>query len=937
MRKFVTHALMLIAVVLSASFMRVQALERIPVDKDVRIGTLPNGLTYYIRHNEEPKGQADFYIAQKVGSVLEEDNQRGLAHFLEHMCFNGTTNFPGNSLIDWLESIGVKFGQNLNAYTAVDRTVYNIANVPVASKSVQDSCLLILHDWANDLLLDPEEIDKERGVIHEEWRQSMVGQQRIFEKILPIIYPNERYGYRLPIGIMDVVDNFDPQALRDYYETWYRPDQQGVIVVGDIDVDYIEGKIKEMFSSIEMPADPKPRTYFPVSDNKGTIYAIGKDKEQNMCLAQLMYKTDALPDSEKNTVEAVKRGYSIYMIRAMLNNRIGDMMSDPETPFAQAGISYGNFILAKTKNAFSLATIAKGNDLLPGLEASYRELLRAVRGGFTSTEYDRMKSNYLSSIETMYNNRDKRQTGTFVNQYIENFLEGSPIPPIEYEYEMMKNIINEVTVDDLNKLLGTLVHDDNRVMLVLAPDNESFKVPTEQEIASVFAKVEAENIAPYVDNVKSEPLIPNLPAPGKIVAEAHNDRWDATEWTLSNGVKVVIKPTDFKKEEIVFRAVATGGLSVIPDSKAASIMLLPQAIGQGGLGNFTSNELSKYLAGKQVGVSLNFNSYDRSVSGNSTPRDLPTVMELIYMSFTAPSLTQGEYDAFCHSLKSALHNQESDPKFIFTRDLLQSTFKSPRRHAMTVETVDAADREEILDITRQMLANASDYTFFFVGTIDLDTFRPLVEQYIATLPVDKSKSISGYNLNPDLHMKPGVTEDHFTTKMENPQTWVFLSQFGELPFTPKSNYVSFIAGEILGNRLLEKVREEMGAVYSIGASATISRIGNQASVSSSFPMKPEMKKEVLEYIASEMRNMTTNVKPEEVSKQVEYLVKNVNANREKNGSWLGAMTSYQLNPVDTFNGAAEVIQSITPDDIQNFMKQLLEQNNYRIVTLDPAE
>lgn len=917
--------------------LQAQQYHQLPVDKDVRIGRLPNGLTYYIRHNAEPKGLADFYIAQKVGSILEEENQRGLAHFLEHMCFNGTTNFPGNSLIEWLEGIGVKFGQNLNAYTAVDRTVYNISNVPVASKSVQDSCLLILHDWANDLLLDTEEINKERGVIHEEWRQSMVGQMRILENLLPIMYQNERYGSRLPIGIMEVVDNFDPQALRDYYETWYRPDQQGVIVVGDIDVDYIEGKIKEMFSSIEMPENPKPRIYFPVSDNKGIIYAIGSDKEQSVGVIDLMYKNDATPDSLKSTLENMINDYKAYMAVVMLNSRLADMTSNPETPFAQAGASNGDFFLSKTKNAFTLTTVAKGNDILPGFESVYRELLRAVRGGFTQSEYDRMKSNYLSSIETAYNNRDKRQSSTFVNQYVEHFLDNKPIPEIGYEYEAMKKIICETSLEEINATLKSLIHDDNRVLMVLAPDNGRFKIPAEQQIAAVIAAVDAENIEPYVDEVKSEPLIPNLPTPGKIVAETHNDRWDATEWTLSNGVKVIVKPTDFKKEEVIFRAVATGGLASEPDSKAASIMLLPNAISQGGLGNYNSNELSKYLAGKQAGFGYSFGTYDRAVSGSSTPRDLPTAMELLYMAFTDPALTEAEYEAFCKSMRSSLHNRESDPKYIFMRDLQKSSFKSPRRHAMTVETIDNANREEILNITRRMLANAADYTFVFVGTIDLDTFRPLVEQYIATLPVDSGKSISQIKLNPDFIMKKGMTQDNFTTKMENPQTWVFLNRFGEIPFTAKNSFVSFIAGEILGNRLRAKVREEMGAVYSIGASASVSRIGDQASVSSSFPMKPEMKKEVLDYIAQEIQNMTTDVKSDEVAKQVEFIVKNLNANRDKNGTWLNAIASYLLRPVDTFNGAVEAAQSITPADIQNFMKQLIKQENYRVVTLDPAE
>ena len=425
--------LVLLACVLFPGIVRAQGqnpmLQPLPVDTAVRIGKLPNGLTYYIRHNEYPKGQADFYIAQNVGSILEEDNQRGLAHFLEHMCFNGTTNFPDNQLREWLESIGVKFGANLNAYTGVDETVYNINNVPVARESVQDSCLLILHDWANDLTLDPKEIDKERGVIHEEWRRSMQGQMRIIEKLLPIVYPTSKYGHRLPIGTMEVVDNFAPQALRDYYEKWYRPDQQAVVVVGDIDVDRIEGKIKEMFSSIEMPENAAERKYEPVPDHKGTIYAIGSDPEQKTLIGQLMFISNPLPKEMKNTPMYYAQSYIEGMIGAMINNRLSEISSKPDAPFAGAGVNFGGFFLSsKVKDALTASAVAKGNDIIEPLKAVYREVLRAQRGGFTQSEYERARNEYISSIERVYNNRNTRENGTFVSEYVGNFKDGDPIP-----------------------------------------------------------------------------------------------------------------------------------------------------------------------------------------------------------------------------------------------------------------------------------------------------------------------------------------------------------------------------------------------------------------------------------------------------------------------------------------------------------------------------
>lgn len=937
--KRASKLLMTLAVLLATAFgvsAQNPMTAQLPVDKDVRIGKLPNGLTYYIRHNEKPKGQADFYIAQKVGSIVEDDNQRGLAHFLEHMCFNGTTNFPGNSMISWLEKQGVKFGENLNAYTSVDKTVYYMANVPVDKKSVQDTVLLVLHDWANDLLLDPEEIYKERGVIHEEWRRSMVGQMRILESLLPVMYPGERYGYRLPIGTMEVVDNFAPETLRAYYEKWYRPDLQGIMVVGDIDVDYIEGKIKEIFSSIEMPENPAPREYFPVADNKGTIYAIGRDKEQKNGIAELMFKTDAIPDSLKNTMAALVQDYVTMMMTQMLNERLGDLASKPESPFAGASAGFGDFFVAKTKNSFNLDASAKGNDIRPAFAAAYRELLRASRGGFTYSEYDRARQNFMSSLDNAYANRSDRQSSSFVNEYVNNFLDGTPMMDIDTEYNLMKTIATQIPVEAINQALAELITPDNRVMLVMTPENDTFYFPTEADMAKVIADVEAETIEPYVDNVKNEPLLSELPAPGKIVSEKHNDMWDATEFTLSNGVKVTVKPTKFKEDEIRFSAAARGGMSCLPDDVAPSQMMMGYAIGHAmGLGAYTSSELPKYLSGKIAGVGPSFGDYNRSIAGSTTPRDLKTAMELLYATFTAPNFSDEEFAALKSALEGNLANQENTPDFIFKRDMLASSFKAPARQALTVETVKAASLDKIREIYSMMTANATDYEFFFVGNIDIEALKPLLEQYVATLPVDPAKAVKVV-LNPGYEMIKGKTSSEFKTKMQTPQTWAFIDAFGTLKYSAKDAMIASIVGDIIGNRFMETVREEMGATYSIGASGGMSRIPDGVvNLQTAFPMKPEMKKEVLDFIAAEFVRIQSTVKEEEVQKQVEYLVKTYTANKEKNGPWLGAMTGYSLNGVDTFSNNVETAKSITVADVEDFVKRLMAEGNYRVVTLDP--
>lgn len=938
-KSFFTTVLLLAALFLPMA-VSAQMLPQLPVDKDVRIGRLPNGLTYYIRHNEYPKGQADFYIAQKVGSILEEDNQRGLAHFLEHMCFNGTTNFPDNQLREWLESIGVKFGANLNAYTGVDETVYNINNVPVARESVQDSCLLILHDWANDLTLDPKEIDKERGVIHEEWRRSMQGQMRIIEKLLPIVYPTSKYGHRLPIGTMEVVDNFAPQALRDYYEKWYRPDQQAVVVVGDIDVDRIEGKIKEMFSSIEMPENAAERKYEPVPDHKGTIYAIGSDPEQKTFIGQLMFISDPLPKEMKNTPMYYAQSYIEGMIGAMINNRLSEISSKPDAPFAGAGVNFGGFFLSsKVKDALTASAVAKGNDIIEPLKAVYREVLRAQRGGFTQSEYERARNEYISSIERVYNNRNTRENGTFVSEYVGNFKDGDPIPGIEAEWPLIQQIAMSIPVQVINQTMSQAITLDNRVLMVLCPEAEGMTNPTEQQLADALASVDAESIEAFVDEVKSEPLIPSDPVAGTVTSTVNNEKWGTTEWTLSNGAKVIIKSTKFKEDEILFTAYANGGYADYSADYDNSLMFLPVAMQAYGLGSYTNTDLSKYTAGKQASLYISFSNYSRSMGGSATPKDLPTLMEMVYMGFKDIEFTEDEFAALQKAYSGILANQEKSPEYIFQKSLLSTLYDSPRNQAINSSIIEKASRNQILEVAHAMTANAADWTFIFVGNVDPATLRPMVEKYIASLPGDEKtavKEVKSYN--PAFFMKGGDKTDTFSTPMSTPQTHVAIIEKGDMEFTPKNSLLASIAGQILTNRLIKTVREDMGAVYSISASGQLDRTGlSPASLMTSFPMKPEMKDEVLPFIKGEFKAMETNVTPDELNPIKEYMVKVFTENREKNPAWRSAILGTLANGVDTFNGNVDTVNSITVQDVMDFMKALNAQNNYRVVILDPEK
>ena len=938
MNKLFKRGLMLVAGLLTFGFVSAQMPQQVPpvpTDTAVTVGKLDNGLTYYIRYNNTPKGQVDFYIAQKVGSILEEENQRGLAHFLEHMCFNGSENFPGNRIIDWLESVGVKFGHNLNAYTDVDETVYRINNVP-ARPAVVDSCLLILHDWASALSLEPDEIDSERKVIHEEWRQSMVGEMRVIEKLLPTIYPDNRYGERLPIGTMEVVDNFPYQALVDYYHTWYRPDQQGIIVVGDINPAEIEKKIKEIFGSVKMPENAKERVYYPVDDTPGTIYAIGADPEVRNVSFDLMFKVDPLiPREYRNTQAYFPVEYLRSVMVSMLRARFRELAKVPDSDIAGANVSLGRFFMAATKEALSIEATSKTDDVIPAIQSVYREVLRAVQGGFTVGEYERARAEFLSQMERLYENRNNTESSAYGQEYVRSFIDNSPIPGIAVEYEMYKQIAPMINVDVVNQFMQQIVTEDNRVLWVLLPEKPNIVIPTEQQLEAAMESVDNEEIEPYKDQMKEEPLIPSLPAPGKIVSTTDLSQWGATEWTLSNGVKVIVKPTDFKDNEIVFSAIAKGGLSALGEDNAATVKFLPYAMIQHGLGDYTSIDIQKYLQGKQVSLDISFSDYYRGISGMSTVKDLPTLMELIYMGFADFEITPDEFAATQNMVVGQLKNQESTPNYLFSKYLMDTLFKSANKKALSTEDVTAADREQTLAIVHSMLDDASDYTFVFTGKIDLETLRPLVEQYIATLPAGGS-NLDKLVLNSDIELVLGAGTDKFTTKMETPQTFVFIGVYGNMPYNVRNKLLANVSAQILSNRLLKKVREEMGAVYSIGMEGDMDRLGNvNASLQTGFPMKPEMRDETLAVISDLIYSMAENVSDDELNPIKEYMIKDATTALEENNSWAGSIAGWSLNGVDTFNGRADVVNSLTTKDVQDFMKQLLDQNNYRVIVLDP--
>ena len=924
--------LALLSVVLMASAQQQPQMPPIPIDPNVRIGKLENGLTYYIRHNELPENRADFYIAQKVGSILEEENQRGLAHFLEHMCFNGTTNFPGKGIINWLETIGVRFGENLNAYTSIDETVYNINNVPVMRDGIVDSCLLILHDWANDLTLADEEIDNERGVIHEEWRTGQGAMMRMYEQALPKAFEGSKYGHRLPIGTIEVIDNFPYQALRDYYEKWYRPDQQGIVVVGDIDVDKVEAKIKEIFSPIKMPANPAERVYEAVPENKEPIITIAKDKEQPSTMIYIWHKHQATPNEAKGQMVYLVQNYMFSMIESMLNARLQELRQSAEPPFINAGAENTNFLLAKTVEAFAGIAISKDDGIPTALAAIVREIERARKFGFTASEYARAKADYLRMLESAYNERDKMKNNQYVQEYVRHFIDNEPIPGIETEYALMNQLAPSIPVEAINSVLPQLITDENIVINIFGPDKEGMVYPTEAEILDILKKTKAEEITAYVDKVSDEPLMKETPKAGKIV-KTEEGPFGSTALTLSNGVRVVVKNTDFKADEIRMRAFSPGGTSVFGTKEALQIKMLNSVAGLGGLGNFSNVDLEKVLAGKKASVNASVSDLSEGLSGSCSPKDLETMLQLVYLSFTAPRMDNDAFESFKQRTKAALANQEADPSMALTDTLQREMYGNhPMAGRIKADMIDQTDYNRIMEMYKDRFKEAGDFTFLFVGNINLEEAKPLIETYLGGLPtINRKENYQDIKLD----IQKGTRKNLFEKQMETPKATVISIITGDCEYNLKNNLLMTMLSQTMSMVYLETVREKEGASYGVGAVGQLSRsTKDEAIFQIVFDTDPAKREKMEQLVMTELQKVAQEgPRPEHLAKVKEFLQKKHLENAKENGYWLGQLDSYYWDNTDMNTGYEKLLDELTVEDVKNFTKALLDQGNIIEVTM----
>lgn len=910
----------------------------LPVDPEVRIGKLDNGLTYYIRHNNNPEHVANFYIAQKVGSINEDDNQRGLAHFLEHMAFNGSEHFPDNGIIEYTRSLGVEFGRDLNAYTSLDQTVYNIDNVPTYRQSAVDSCILILKDWSNGLLLMPEEIDKERGVVHGEWRLGSGPGQRMQDAAFPQLFKGSKYGNRLPIGLMSIIDSFRPATLRAYYEKWYRPDNQGIIIVGDIDVDKVEAKIKQLWAGVTVDPNAVKIPTELVPDNNEAIIVVEKDKEQAQNQYQIMMKHDGAPDEMKDQMPYLIMKYGEEMVESMLDTRLQDLAQTPESAFTIAQTSNGLFMYAKTKDAFSTTIIPKEGRDIEAIQQVMRELLRARQYGFTISEYERARADYLANLEKKYTNRAKRKTNAYADDYIENFLHNEPIPSVEDEYQIMSQFVPMLPVDLANEMAAEYitVSDTNLVVLGLLQDKEGVTAPTAENLLTAIKGVRAEKIEPYVDEVSNEPLIATLPQKGKIVKESYFDKFGFKVWELSNGVKVYSKKTDFKDDEVSVKAFANGGLSLYGKNDIQNLRGIALQLGVTGMGGFTNNQLEKMLAGKKADVDFSISTTEQTLAGTSTPKDLETLMQLVYLQFTAATPDQPSHDQMVGMYKQLFLNSNLNPQIVFA-DSLQATTSchNPLSKLPDAQMFDGMDYQRMVKIVQERLANARDYTFVFVGNFDEVQLKEYVEQYIASLPTKKEMAKSK-----DIRsLWNGHIENRFKQEMQDGQTMIAeIWRTNNIDYTMQNRTLLQVVEDILSNIYLKTIREEYSASYTVQATADVDTDGPGCvfTVGGVCPCDPD-KAELAERLLKEgMQQVAQNIDPDMLAKVKEALLKRADTNLRENAYWMNMMYRWNKFGVDCHNGYKEFVQSITPQMVSAFVRDnILNTGHHAEVVMNP--
>jgi zinc protease len=897
-----------------------------PVDPKVRIGRLANGLTYYIRHNGLPAKRVELRLVVNAGSVLEDEDQLGLAHFMEHMNFNGTKRFPKNELVSYLQSIGVKFGADLNAYTGFDETVY-ILPVPTDKPGLVEKGLEILEDWAHNALLDPEEIEKERGVVIEEWRLSRGADERMMRQTLPVQYRGSRYADRLPIGKKNTLETFTYDALKRFYKDWYRPDLQAVIVVGDIDVNDIEQKIIATFSDIPAAISPRERISFGVPDHPGTLTVVAKDRETAFPAVQVIYKKEPEPDT---SIEDYVRYMNQRMFTDMLNTRLREITLGANPPFVQAGSFYGNS-LARTKDAYVLYANSSDTGMGRSLKALMLENRRVLLHGFTPSEFELQKKQMLSFYDRVFMEREKEESFKYVNEYVNNFLVNEPIPGIEWEYDFVKQYLASVKLEDVNALAKEWITPDNMVVTLYAPEKDGVNIPTPEEVSASVRDIEAMNLSAYQEKkLATELMDATKLRGGKVLSVKQDDELQTTTLKLSNGATVILKPTNFKNDEILFRAFSKGGHSLVKDADYFSASNASSIVSQSGVGAHSAVDLMNMLKGRSTSVSPMVSLYTEGLIGNTIPKEAETMMQLIHLYFTSPRKDVAAFESFKTRQKQLYANLGANPQIYFSSEFQKLMTKNhPRAGGLPKpEDFDKISLDRSIQVYRERFANAGDFTFFLVGAFDEETIKPLVEKYIGSLPGKPVKE----NFR-DLGIRPPTgMVDKTIAKGEEQQSLVSLQFISPAPYSQDDAYKIKSLGELMSIKLVEKLREEKGSVYGISANGNMAKYPyNYSAFTINFPCAPENVDTLTRSVIEELRTIIkTGVSEEDLAKIKEQQRRKLETDLRQNQYWLNNLyDAYYLgnDPAKSILRQKQ-IESLTGKMIQDVAKKYINLSAY---------
>ena len=905
----------------------IDLMQVIPNDTEVRVGTLESGIKYYIRKNSKDPKRANFHIMYDVGAVQELDNQQGLAHFLEHMAFNGSKNFPGKGMDDYLQSIGVHFGENLNAMTGQEMTTYMITNVPITREGIVDSVLLVLHDWAGFIDLKDEDIDDERGVICEEWRQGNNAQRRVLDKQMETLLPGSIYAKRNVIGTEEVILSFTYEDLRSFYRKWYRPDMQAFVIVGDFDVDEMEAKLKKTMADIKEFEVKTPKDVVVITDKETPSVSIVTDPELKSTDVSIIFRHKPIAKKYADRVIALKQDIMTGLISSMLNERFTEIARKENAPFLDAGCGYFNFV--EPADVLYVSGSARNDETVQTLEAVYTELLRMQRGGFTNSEFERVKTNHLTRAERAYNNRNDRRNGDFVDDYMSNFTSNSPFPSAETQFELTKEVLASITLDEINAVAKSLVRDKNSAVLVAAPS--STQVPSETQIIEVLDKVKGSEIAVFVEEVNNQPLVDQAAIKAGKVIKVDNGKFESTLWTLSNGVNVVIKKTDFKADEVIMNGVKLGGTSTIENlDDLVSIEFWKYFSGNAGLGNFSSTDLRKALTGKIANASASFGPLTATINGSCSPKDMETMLQLAYLRMAAPRFEQTDLNVVTNQWRSMIPNIIQTPDYAFSYQTNKTiTGNNPRAMANlpSMEMLDKVSLERMAAMYKAQFANVSGMTFVFTGNFDEDALRPLVEKYLGSLPSDMKESpkFGKYHI----HNVEGKVTNEFRTRMETPKVTSLSIYSGNIEWNDTERINLAAIRHILEVRYTKSVREEAGGTYGVQVQLEVSKEPKQEFGLAVYFNTDESKlNELMPIIQKELDDIVAGkIADESITIYKEFVVKKFAESNISNGTWNSYLREWYVWGNDNYSTYLKAVESVTKESIQATAKRAFSQGN----------